>query len=629
MKKLIAYIFFVLLVALYAPLTFRLSNDYKYPRQIGEICSEVVEPQEIYNTLSIKNLFVDIVSNGNTDVDDINWYYKNGSYILFLPKVANRNKIRVFFTIEKDVLVSAYDENNNLVGKFKSGDTVNVFKYDTLTLKTDNQTKKSKTYKVAVMQSEVGSVFINLNNGASDFRAINSSPSHRVTRSGYAMIVDDEDNITYDTLNMRGRGNATWKREKKPYQIKFDHKVDLYGMGKAKTYILLSNYFDGSLSRNYIFLKLGRDLNLPYSVEAEPVDVYINNNYHGSYLLSEKVQVKKNRIETGKDDFLFEVDNHESGKDYFKTKRGLIVTIKNPDFDELTAKQKAAVKKAARAYLNKIENAVYNTSLPTSELKKYIDFESFAKFYWVQELSINFDAFRGSNYFYVKDGILHAASVWDMDDTMNRSYYYASPVGYYVLDNARLQRRIDGNWYRKLLLRKDFSDEVDREYIDNRDVITSLVDGIDTYRESITNTSRMNYVRWNYSKMRSKQGGWAWLKGDYNATSSTNMFKKFLTSKINFYENVYKGLAYDYFIYSYKVGKYEVENIASDINKLPLNYTKDIKIYGVYNGTTTKLDQVKITEDETVVNLNYSKKASSRFKKFNRGNYKLTFKRED
>ena len=85
MKKLIAYIFFVLLVALYAPLTFRLSNDYKYPRQIGEICSEVVEPQEIYNTLSIKNLFVDVVSNGNTDVDDINWYHKNGSYILFLP----------------------------------------------------------------------------------------------------------------------------------------------------------------------------------------------------------------------------------------------------------------------------------------------------------------------------------------------------------------------------------------------------------------------------------------------------------------------------------------------------------------------------------------------------------------
>ena len=50
----------------------------------------------------------------------------------------------------------------------------------------------------------------------------------------------------YDDVRVKGRGNGTWMQEKKPYQIKFKKKVDLFGMGKAKKWALLANATDTS-----------------------------------------------------------------------------------------------------------------------------------------------------------------------------------------------------------------------------------------------------------------------------------------------------------------------------------------------------------------------------------------------
>ena len=53
----------------------------------------------------------------------------------------------------------------------------------------------------------------------------------------------------------------------------------------------------GTLSRNATFLEFGKKLGIDYSVDYQPVELYVNGKYHGSYLLTEKVQVKKNRVD--------------------------------------------------------------------------------------------------------------------------------------------------------------------------------------------------------------------------------------------------------------------------------------------------------------------------------------------
>lgn len=627
--KWLFYVLFLSLIFVYTPvLSLKVSKEYKFPKIIGLVCEEVIEePPVVYDSLSLKNMFVDIIDNGNTDIDDIYLNNRSGNnYILYLPKAANREKIKLYFDIKEDVPVSAYDGEGNLITKFRSGDVTNIFKGDKVVLKTDNQTKKTTTYTITVLQSDVGTIFINLNNGAKDLRAINNSVNHTTSRSGYSLIIDDKDKLTYEFIDaMRGRGNVTWKRDKKPYQIKYANKIDVFNMGEAKTYVLLNNYMDGSLSRNYLFLKLSRDLDIEYSAKAEPVDVYINNYYKGSYLFAEKQQVKKNRIETGVSDFLFEIENHEAGNDYITSSHGIVLTIKNPDFDDLSASERSKVKAEAKSYINKVENAIYNTSLSTEELKKYIDFDSFAKFYWLQEISLNYDAMRGSNYFYVKDGILYAGGGWDFDNSMERSYNYAGTNGHYVLDNSALNSRIHGNWYRKLATRDDFSRELDKIYLKYHDVINNLPNELDIYKDKIEKTTKMNYVRWNYSSMQANQLSHAQISGDTSYKASIRIFRSKLVKRTNYYKNEYKGIVYDSFSYEIDGKEYDCKSV----NTIPSNYSGEIKIYGIYLGEKSELKTFTMNNQEEKIELNYSKKTSSRYKKNVKLDYVFTFRKDN
>lgn len=90
-------------------------------------------------------------------------------------------------------------------------------------------------------------------------------------------------------VRVRGRGNSTWSYSKKPYRLKFSEKQRLLLPKKAKNYVLLANYIDGSMMRNFSAFKFGEIIDMPWVNHAEPVDVYFNGNYKGSYMLTEKV----------------------------------------------------------------------------------------------------------------------------------------------------------------------------------------------------------------------------------------------------------------------------------------------------------------------------------------------------
>ena len=59
------------------------------------------------------------------------------------------------------------------------------------------------------------------------------------------------------SAGIRGRGNTTWNMPKKPYKVKFDSKIDLFGNGAAKKWTLIANYSDPSLIRKYLAYMIG------------------------------------------------------------------------------------------------------------------------------------------------------------------------------------------------------------------------------------------------------------------------------------------------------------------------------------------------------------------------------------
>ena len=106
-----------------------------------------------------------------------------------------------------------------------------------------------------------------------------------------------------EAAQLRGRGNSTWfLSDKKPYRLRFDQNTSILGMPKAKNYVLLAEYADKSLMRNVITQKMVSLMNdLPYSLEVRFVELYVNEEYRGVYVLTEQVEVHKNKFEIESD----------------------------------------------------------------------------------------------------------------------------------------------------------------------------------------------------------------------------------------------------------------------------------------------------------------------------------------
>lgn len=106
----------------------------------------------------------------------------------------------------------------------------------------------------------------------------------------------DGDEVIMSKIHVRG--NSTAGADKKPYKIKLGKKADLFGLGggeKNKHWTLLANCFDESLMRNKLSYDLSGELGL-VSMKCEWVDMVMNGQYVGNYLVCQHIRVAPERI---------------------------------------------------------------------------------------------------------------------------------------------------------------------------------------------------------------------------------------------------------------------------------------------------------------------------------------------
>ena len=109
---------------------------------------------------------------------------------------------------------------------------------------------------------------------------------------------DDYDQQYDGAVTIKVRGNSTSGQDKKPYKLKLDKKTDLFGLGggtKNKHWVLLANAFDESLMRNKVAYDLSEKFGL-VSMKSEWVDVVMNGQYVGNYLLCQHIRVGEDRV---------------------------------------------------------------------------------------------------------------------------------------------------------------------------------------------------------------------------------------------------------------------------------------------------------------------------------------------
>jgi len=233
------------------------------------------------------------------------------------------------------------------------------------------------------------------------------------------------------SAQLRGRGNSSWNYPKKSFKLKFDSNRSMLGSAhRAKSWIFISNYGDKSLLRNMIAYDMSEKMSgFDYTVMHEFIDVYINNEYYGLFMLTDKIDVGEGRVDIDKSvstdpektSYIIEIGaaNPDTpgnkGIDCFSTERDPNRTyyINYPETDD-PAYDPDVHLAYIEGYINECLAAL--SKQDWDKICELIDIDSFVDYYLLQELFLNKDAFWRSVHFYKEPGgKLHAGPVWDFD----------------------------------------------------------------------------------------------------------------------------------------------------------------------------------------------------------------------
>lgn len=290
-------------------------------------------------------------------------------------------------------------------------------------------------------------------------------------------------------LTVRGRGNSSFKMPKYGVKLEFEDKVSLMGMPKNRDWALVANYGDKTHLRNYMMTRLSEWLGATYSPKMQFVELYLNRNYMGLYLLSETVKVSKSRVNIEENDTTFLVEKEDSKKydpPYVKTDSDYYYHIKSPK------NPSEETQKLLLDHLNAFEKFLAHRYLHRKEeIKDWIDLDDYLLYYWVQEYSKNEDGnYARSVYFTWKRGeTIHFGPLWDFDlafgnasrsENKNPEDWYIRKyrLNYYIMNNSLVDSAAADYWTKH---RNQFKD---------------LIDSVPLYRSIIEKAVENEYRRW-------------------------------------------------------------------------------------------------------------------------------------
>lgn len=340
--------------------------------------------------------------------------------------------------------------------------------------------------------------------------------SKEIYVKGIISVVSDGGASVYsDSLEIRGRGNASWSFPKKPYKLKLAKKKKLLGMpAKAKKWTLINNYGDKTIIRNVLAFHLSECMGLSYTPAVRLVDVMLNGEYQGTYQLCDQIEVKKNRVDitemTPEDNtgtnltggYLVEIDAYASQeKNMFNVGTySLPITIKSPGEDDITTQQYNYIKKTFSQMVARVASSLYLN--PTVGFHKYLDKESFMKHFLVEELSGNTDAYWSVYMYKDRDSTkFYTGPVWDFDLAFENdarthpisdinSFLYASSKSSAAGEMRTFVNRVINS--DKKLLKHLWSEA--------RNLHGITVDDLNLYLDSLQTTiyesQKLNFTRW-------------------------------------------------------------------------------------------------------------------------------------
>lgn len=472
----------------------------------------------------------------------------------FLPSCVSHHKIRVGDTQGNGVRI-----DGRPCGE---GDTFTWEDGRTLAVQVTDASYEMQNYEIGFMKSEnIPAMFIDTGSGSLSYLHEDKENEE----PGQICVLRSDGVTEYQDWLPRisGRGNSTWEFEKKPYALKLKEDQPLCGLGKSDRWRLLALWNESSRMGDKIAMDLAQELGLSYSPQGTWVDLYLNGEYRGIYLLAESVTVGSGRVdiddteksnkqknasieaqtarryeEEDSKGFLLENGSRTDGgylieKDHpkhweaeesgFRTSRGDLFTISAPRH---ASKEQVAY---IQDYVEEIDALVQNTDPAVWEK---LDLASFAGRFLVDEVALEVDTGSTSMYFYKDRGDekLYSGPPWDYDRAFGEDGGDAFYVNYgetIVNNNERLAIAI--NWYQKLYETPELYQCIVGEYTGALPFFETLLNtGIDGYADQIRASVAMDDFRWESVRV---SGGDLPRYADYDAC--VNYTKFFIANRLN------------------------------------------------------------------------------------------------
>ncbi|MBI3509531.1 MAG: CotH kinase family protein [Bacteroidetes bacterium] len=248
------------------------------------------------------------------------------------------------------------------------------------------------------------------------------------------------------------RGSSSQMFPKKSYGLElwdtmnWPHNAPLINMPSENDWALIANYSDKSLMNNKLSYDLSREMGW-WAPRAENVEVVLNGEYQGVYLLVEKIKRDSNRVNIAPMTITNTSGDALTGGYIIKIDKGtgtggggwtspfapasatsgqtIFFQYDTPSDVTINIPQQAYI----QAYVDSFETALAgpNFANPNTGYAKYIDVNSFIDYFFVNEMSHNVDGYRLSTYLfkdrYSRGGKLVMGPVWDYDISWGNANY--------------------------------------------------------------------------------------------------------------------------------------------------------------------------------------------------------------
>ncbi len=304
-----------------------------------------------------------------------------------------------------------------------------------------------------------------------------------------------------------------------------NNNVSLLGLAKENDWILYGAYSDKTLLRNNLTYELARQMG-HYATKSKYCELFINSNYEGVYMLTEKIKRDKNRVNIDE----FSNDNPLSGGYIIKIDKltespqdaswcSNFTTFNNdavcfqyhyPKANDITINQKGYIEN----FMNEVNSLIINLSKNQTNINSIekIDFISFIDYLIISELSKDVDAYRISVFLHkdseLNNGKIKMGPVWDYNLSFGNVDFCQSSntTGWVLEQETSCRTSIPSIWY-DLLQNDSFRDSLIirwGELRNNTLTFENIFNHIDSVGNYLNDAQNRNFERWDIL------GEWVW-----------------------------------------------------------------------------------------------------------------------